>query len=61
MFEKYRPNEKKCRLQNRFAFNFTIVWENLVKIDSLVTEIQNFAENIFSFIWYQFIRRMWPI
>ena len=26
--------------------NFTIVWEHLVQIGSLVTEIQNFGENV---------------
>ena len=47
MFEKYGLNEKKMSSTKSFYFiYFTIVWENLIKIDSLVTEIQNFEENV---------------
>ena len=38
-------------------FNFTIVWENLVPIDSLVTEIQNFGENVYSILFINLFER----
>ena len=46
MFEKYGPNEKKYRQQNRCIFNFTIISEKLIQIGSLVTEIQNCGEDV---------------
>ena len=42
---------KKCHTQNHLPFNFTIVWENLLQISSLITETQNFGENICSILY----------
>ena len=45
MFEKYEPNENKMSsTKTILLLIFTIVWENLVQISSLVTEIQNDVE-----------------
>ena len=43
------------------SFDFTIVSENLVQICSLVTEIQNFEENMCSILYSNFFKRLWPI
>ena len=43
-------------------FNFSIVSENLVQIGSLVTEIQNFGENICSISYdINWFRKLWPM
>ena len=34
------------KIPSQNSFTVTIVWENLIQIGSLVTEIQNFVENI---------------
>ena len=45
MLEKYGPNEKNVLYKTDLISNFTIAWENLVQIGSLVKEIQNLGEN----------------
>ena len=38
--------KKKCHQQKHFIFNLTIVSENVIQIGSLVTDIQNFGDDI---------------
>ena len=58
MFEKYGPKVKK-NIINKIVLpsNFIIVWENLVQIGSLVTEIQNLGGNIFSISYINLFKR----
>ena len=53
VFKKYVPNLKKNVIYEIvLPFNFTIVFENLIQIGSLVTEIQNYGVNV-CFILYE--------
>ena len=51
MFEKYGLNEKDVIHKFILPFNFTIVWDNLVQVGSLVTEMLNFGENVCSIVY----------
>ena len=52
---------KKIHQQNRFNFNFSIVSANLIQIDQLVTEIQNFGNDERLILYINLLRKVRPI
>ena len=55
MFENYGSHDKNVINKNLFSLIFTIVFENLVQIGSLVTEIQILEKIYIQFYMNQFI------
>ena len=51
MFQNNWSNDKNVIYKIVLNYNFTIVWENLVQISSLDTEMQNSEENVCSIIY----------